>query len=83
MGVCVGRGVRVGVAVRVGVGVSVGVFVGIAVGGTPSTSKKPETFQFNPVNICTSYVPGSQSCGSGSQSVKPNPPVSPSQGRVS
>lgn len=83
VGVSVGRGVRVGVAVGVGVTVFVGVFVGKAVGGIPVISKKPETFQFKPVKICTSYVPGSHSCGSGSQSVKPRPPVSPSQGRVS
>lgn len=95
LGVCVGRGVRVGISVAVGrgvrvdveVGVKVSVFVGVLVGkevgGIPVTSKKPETFQVNPVKICTSYVPGSHSCCSGFQSVKPRPPVSPSQGKVS
>lgn len=83
LGVCVGRGVRVDVAVGVKVSVFVGVLVGKEVGGIPVTSKKPETFQVNPVKICTSYVPGSHSCCSGFQSVKPRPPVSPSQGKVS
>ena len=78
-----GRKVRVGVAVRVGVDVVVGVSVGIGVGGVPSTSKNPETFHVNPLKICTSYVLGNHSGGSGNQSVKPSPPVSPSQGSVS
>ncbi len=70
-----GRRVRVGVAVRVGVGVRVGVPVrvdvalGSGVGASPSTVKLPETFQFSPEKICTSYSPGNHSEGSGSQSV--------------
>lgn len=84
-----GRGVRdgVGVAVSVGVGmgvlVSVGVMVGSAVGGSPSTVNRPETFQVRPVKICTSYSPTAHAEGSGSQSVYPLPPVLPSQGWVS
>lgn len=71
VGVCVGVGrrVRVGVGVYVWVGVLVGVGEGTGVGGSPSTMKRPEIFQINPTNICTSYSPGDHTSALGSQSV--------------
>jgi hypothetical protein len=95
VGVIVGVRVRVGVNVRVGVRVGVGVRVrvdpsvavgeglGVRVGGSPSTRKIPTTFHSSPTKICTWYSPGSHSEASGFQSVKPKPPVPPSQGLVS
>ena len=65
VGVCVGVTVRVEVEVRVGEGV----ILGTAVGGWPSTVKRPEVFHDKPMNICTSYSPGSHKYGSGSQSL--------------
>ena len=95
VGVRVGVWVRVGVGVRDGVGVRVAVGVGVVVevrvcvgdgggvGASPSTKNRPEIFQTEPTNICTSYSPGSHSQGAGSQSVNPKPPVPPSHGSLS
>ena len=82
VGWCVseGRRVKVGARVPVPVGVKEGVALGTGVGGWPSTVKRPEVFQLNPIKICTSYSPTSQRQGSGFQSVYPTPPVPPSQG---
>ena len=94
-GVVVGDEVRVGAVVRVavavllgvgvreGVGVDEGVRVGIGVGASPWTRNCPTIFQSSPTKIWTSYVPGNQSEAGASHSVKPYPPVSPSQGMVS
>jgi hypothetical protein len=64
-----GRGVRVRVLVRLGVKVAEGVGLGSGVGGSPSTVKRPDTFQSRPTKIWTSYSPGIHSEGSGAQSV--------------
>ena len=55
--VSVGCLVRVGASVLVLVRVGEGVMLGTAVGGAPSTVKRPEVFQEEPMNICTSYSP--------------------------
>jgi hypothetical protein len=79
LGMRVSDGLGVGVLVRVGEGVR----LGTAVGGEPSTVKRPEVFQLLPTKTCTSYSPASHRYGSGFQSVYPIPPVPPSQGSVS
>ena len=56
-GVLVGQGVRVGIGVLLGVIDGVGVSVGRGVGGSPSTLKRPETLNWVPTKICTSYSP--------------------------
>ena len=78
-----GRMVRVGASVLVVVRVGVGVRLGTAVGGCPSTVKRPDVFQNNPTKIWTSYSPCCHINGSGFQSVYPTPPVPPSHGLVS
>ena len=82
-GVGDGNAVFVAVLVRVGDLDAVGVALGTAVGGSPSTVKLPLRFHVKPVKICTSYSPGSHSCGSASQSVNPSPPEPPSHASVS
>ena len=69
VGVPVGPGVgeRLGVGVRLIVGDKVR--LGAAVGASPWMVKRPETSQFIPTKICTSYSPGSHKEGSGFQSV--------------
>ena len=69
----VGGGGLVGVSVR----------LGTAVGGCPSTVKRPDVFQNKPTKIWTSYSPSCHIYGSGFQSVYPTPPVPPSHGLVS
>jgi hypothetical protein len=64
--------VKVGVRVLVGSGVLLGVKLGVAeglvVGGIPVIVNLPDTLKKFPLNICTSYSPGSHCEGSGSQS---------------
>lgn len=76
-------GVRVPVAVRVAVAVFVAVPVAVGAGGSPVTVKVPVIFQICPINMRTSYSPGSQLPAGGFQSVYPYPPEPPSQGLVS
>lgn len=66
--VLVGYRVFVGVDVVVAVLVVVDVNVDAGVGGVPTTEKFPDLLNTNPVNIWTSYTPGSHFCGSGFQS---------------